>query len=136
MKIIGHPWVESEQFVIISIIEEIVATPTASVLLIESLSNSIEVVQYCQKEALPVAVRVSTLKEALFAHHLDVKYIIVPESIAQEVQSVAQNYLFDAQILIQIDEESHIEECAKMGIDGVIFPTAITKVEPRSPHAK
>lgn len=136
MKIIGHPWVESEQFVVISALEKIVKTPTGSIVLVESLSDSIEIVQYCQNEAIPTAVRVTTLTEALFAHLLDAKYLIVPESIAQEIQSVAQNYLFDTQLLVQIDNESQIEQCAKMGIDGVIFSSAITKAVPRSSHAK
>ena len=48
--------------------------------------------------------------------------------MAKEIQSIAQHYLFDAQIVVIIKNEDEIEQYAQMGIDGVVFPSAITKV--------
>ena len=43
-------------------------------------------------------------------------------------QSIAQQYLFDTQIIIEISNEDEMEIYAKMGIDGVLFSSAIERV--------
>ncbi|MEA3491548.1 MAG: hypothetical protein U9R27_06575 [Campylobacterota bacterium] len=125
MKIIGHPWVESELFVVVDSVEKIRESPAGSILLFDDMRESIELLHYCRREGLPFAVRVIDLKMALFAHALNARYIIAMSSIAVEVQALAQNYLFDTQIVVEIADESQIEIYAKQGIDGVIFSSAI-----------
>jgi len=41
--------------------------------------------------------------------------------LAKELMPIAQNYLFDTQILAKIEEDSEIEALAKDGVDGVIL---------------
>ena len=41
--------------------------------------------------------------------------------MAKELQNLAENYLFDAKVLLCIKEEEEMLEIAKLGIDGVIF---------------
>ncbi len=125
MKIIGHPWVESEVFVTVDSVEMIRESPASSILLFDDIQESVELSHYCQREGLPFAVRVIDLKMALFAHALNARYIVAMNSIALEVQALAQNYLFDTQILVEIVDESEIETYAKQGIDGVLFSSAI-----------
>jgi len=45
--------------------------------------------------------------------------------LASKLQKIAENYLFDAKILVPISNESEMEIVAEAGIDGVIFQDAI-----------
>jgi len=128
MLIIGDPWIEYSSLYSIKSIDDIRKTPPNSIVLIDDISDSIDILKYTQKEGISTALRVVDIKSAIYAHLLSVKYIIPPPSIAQELQSIAQNYLFDSQIIVEISDSSQIESYAKMGIDGVILPSAI-KIE-------
>jgi len=128
VKIIGHHWVESEQIVEIDSIDHIKRTPVGSILLFDNIDNSIDLLKYCHKESLPSAVRVDSIKNSLFANSLDVRYIIASKDIVEDIQSIAQQYLFDTQIIVEISSEDEIEIYAKMGIDGVLFSSAIERV--------
>ena len=125
MKIIGHPWIESERFVSVDSMEKITKSPAGSILLFDDLAGSIELLHYCKRERLPFALRAGEVKTALFAHALNARYIIAEREMAQEIQELAQHYLFDTQILVEISDESEIETYAKVNVDGVIFPAAI-----------
>ena len=125
MKIIGHPWVESESFVEVDAIEKITSTPASSVLLISDIDRSIDLLHNCESQGLPFALRVGDIKTALFAHALHARYMIVEKEIAEVIQGLAQNYLFDTQVIVEIQNEQEIEEYAQMGLDGVIFSVAI-----------
>jgi hypothetical protein len=127
MKIIGHPWIESERFIVVSSVNEIKKSPAASILLFRGIEHSIELLYYCRDEGLPFAVETEELKSMLFAHALGARYILTRDKEAEAFQAVAQHYLFDTEILVSIDEESEIEPYAKMGIDGVIFASFIQR---------
>ena len=66
-----------------------------------------------------------TLDDALFANALGAKFMICEEDVALTIQPVAQEYLFDARVLVHIENEKEIAKIAKSGIDGVIFTEAI-----------
>ena len=119
MKIFGHPWIESEACYVIENQEDIEKTPPNATLKIESFD--IELIKYCQKNSLSYMVNALDIKGAIFANILGAKYINVSKVLAQELMPIAQNYLFDAQILAIITEESEIEEMAKNNVDGVWF---------------
>ncbi len=121
MKIIGHPWIESPKFITIKSKDEIADSSANSILLFEDISESIETIKYVQKEGLAFGVKILNIKDALFAYNLDANYLLVDPSKVEEVQAIAQHYLFDTQIIIIIKSEDEIEKYAKMGIDGVIF---------------
>ena len=125
MKIVGHPWIESEHFVTVDSTEKIIKSPAGSILLVDDLGVSMELLHYCQKQGLPFAIRAGDIKTALFAHALNARYIITEPESAQAIQKLAQHYLFDTQILVEISDENEIETYAKMSLDGVIFPAAI-----------
>jgi len=129
MLIIGDPWIEYSSLYSIKSIDDIRRTPPNSIVLIDDISDSIEILKYTQKEGVSTALRVDDIKSAIYAHLLSVKYIISPASIAQELQSIAQNYLFDSQIIVEISDSSEIESYAKIGIDGVILSSAIKTKE-------
>jgi len=119
MKVFGHPWVESEPFYRIESREEIPKTPSNSTLQLERFS--IELMRYCHKNSLSYVVKVESITEAIFANILGAKYIKASKSLAKELMPIAQNYLFDSQILGIISEDSEIEELAKSNVDGAWF---------------
>ncbi len=121
MKIFGHPWLPREDFYPISSIKEIVKTPPNSTVELKPLSFSIKLAQYCNKNHIAYALEVDTIKDALFANQMNCRYIITNKSLAKELMPIAQNYLFDTQVLAIISDEDEIEDLAKYGIDGVIF---------------
>ncbi|SFV68979.1 hypothetical protein MNB_SV-14-2 [hydrothermal vent metagenome] len=119
MKIFGHPLIETEQFYLVKEIEEIAKTPSNIVLKIEKFD--IELMRYCKKNSLSYMVNVNDIKEAIFANLLGAKYIKASKSLAKELMPIAQNYLFDSQILGLISKDSEIEELAKANVDGAWF---------------
>ena len=121
MKIFGHSWIAYETFYSVETIDEIKRTPPNALLHIESLSEQIELVQYAKKNALPYALKISEIKEAIFANNLNAKFLFCSKELAKELMPIAQNYLFDTQVIAYISDESEIEEMAKAGVDGVKF---------------
>ena len=119
MKIFGHPWIESEPFFLIKTIDEIKETPPNTLLKIEAFN--IELLNYCHKNALPYMVGVSNIKEAIFANLLHAKYMVASKSLAKELMPIAQNYLFDTQVLAIIGHDDEIEEMARVNLDGVLL---------------
>ncbi len=127
MKIIGHQWIESPKFITIYTKEDIATTQASSILLFDELSSMIDEIRYCAKEGLSFALRVDNLNDALLAYNLNAKYLIVVPKLAKELQQIAQHYLFDTQILVEISSAKKIEKYAQMGIDGVIFSSSIVQ---------
>jgi len=125
MIIIGHPWIESNRFCKVFSEEDIKKSKAGDVVLLEPLGDSHAYAQYCQANQIPYAVVVNTLSEALFANALGASYIICEEDDALMIQPIAQEYLFDARILVLIRDEKEINKIARGGIDGVIFAEAI-----------
>ena len=119
MKIFGHPWVEHEPLYKIENQTEIKATPPNSLLKIEEFD--IELLKYCQTNALPYMVTIQSIKEAIFANIYQAKYVRCSKSLAKEIMPIAQNYLFDTQVIAIIDNDKEIEEMAKSSVDGVWF---------------
>jgi len=119
MKIIGHPWIKSEEFYRVIDIEDIKKTPPNSTVLLSSLN--INLASFCQKNIIPYAVEIESIKDAIFLNLLEAKYIICSKKLAEKIMPIAQNYLFDTQVLAKISEDSEIEDMAKVGVDGVIY---------------
>ena len=127
MKTIGHPWIKSEVFTMVKSMEDIKKSKASSVLVFYGLDDNIELIRYCSEQDLPFALKTSDLKSVLIGQELGCKYILSDKSEAEEFQAVAQHYLFDMQILAVINDEDEIAECARIGVDGVIFSSHIDK---------
>jgi len=125
MLIFGHPWIKATLFRKVFSLEDIKQTPADEIVLLEPLSDSITLAQYCQAQRIAYALIVNSVTEALFANALGSQYIICQEEDAINIQPLAQEYLFDTKVLMLIGSEKEIEKMAKLSIDGVIFPEAI-----------
>ena len=121
MKIFGHDWMKSETFYSVETIEEIKRTPANALLHINSLAEYIELITYCQKNSLAYALKITEIKEAIFANNLGAKYLLCSKDLAKELMPIAQNYLFDTEVIAYISDESEMAEMAKFGVDGIKF---------------
>ena len=125
MIIIGHPWVKSNHFYKVFSLEDIKKSNPDDIILLEPLVDSYSYAQHCKENNISFAVVVNTLDDALFANALGAKFIICEEDDALMIQPIAQEYLFDARILVLIHSEKEISKIARGHIDGVVFPEAI-----------
>jgi len=125
MIIIGHPWVESSRFRKVFSEEDIKKSSTGDIVLLEPLVDSVELAKYCQSNEIPYALSVNSLNEAIFANALGASFMICKEEDALLIQPIAEQYLFDAKVLVLIHEEKEIVKIARSGIDGVLFVEAV-----------
>jgi len=125
MIIIGHSWVKSPKFCKIFSQEDIKKSKPEDIILLEPLVDSQKLAAYCQENNIPFAVTVNSLQEAIFANALGAVYMVCEEDDALIIQPIAQEYLFDARLLVLVHDEKEISKIARSGIDGVIFPEAI-----------
>jgi hypothetical protein len=128
MLIFGHRFIPSENFYHISDIDAILKTPPHSTLFLQWNENNLDIITYMRDNNLSFGLEVTTITELLYASSLGAKYIFVPQELAKTAQSIAENYLFDAKIVLFIEDESLLEEMALLGIDGVVFSNAIVKI--------
>ncbi|MDA7847918.1 hypothetical protein N8972_00315 [Sulfurospirillum sp.] len=123
MIIIGHSFIPFKPLVKVTKIEDIKKTEPNCTILID-FSNK-ELLQYSRVQDITLALHVKSLKDACIANALGAKFILVDEKLAPQVQNIATEYLFDAKILIQIEDEDDIEQAAKYLIDGVVLKKGI-----------
>ncbi|HHD81474.1 MAG TPA: hypothetical protein ENK99_07815 [Campylobacterales bacterium] len=123
MQIFNHSWINSPKFYKIESIKDIENTPPNSIVSLSPLPYSIDIAKYCQKNLVPFIIEVNSIKDSIFANILGAKYIISSPNLAKEIMPIAQNYLFDTQVLATISKEDEIEDMARVGVDGVMLIT-------------
>ena len=128
MIFFGHRFIESELFYHISSIDAIENTPPSSTVYIEYSEDNLEIIKHTISNEVKTALHVENITQVVYASALGASYIVVSKDLATSAQNIAQNYLFDAKILVSIDDESDIEELALAGVDGVICSNAIIKI--------
>ncbi len=128
MIILGHRFIASESLYHIPNIEAIENTPPSSTLFLPFSEDIMDIINHVVKNQIPLALHVNTITEIVYASSLGASYIIVDKELSKTAQNIANNYLFDAKILVSIEEDSEIEELAVLGVDGVIYSNAIIKI--------
>ena len=118
MIIIGNKHIPHSVFINILCIDDISNTQSNSVVI---FLYDIEIIKYCQKNNIQNAVIVNNITESIFCNNLDVDFIIVKNDISKQVQSIAQNYMFDSKILQIIKDDKDIQNIAINEIDGCIY---------------
>lgn len=128
MLLFGHAHIPHEKLYHIASIDAISHTPSNATILMDFDENVYELIEHARANAICFALNIHSLREAILAENLDVKYILCSPKQAQSIQKAADTYMFDAKILVHSEDENLIEELASGGIDGIIFSEAIIKV--------
>ncbi|MCW8837093.1 MAG: hypothetical protein OQJ77_05085 [Thiovulaceae bacterium] len=133
MIIIGHRFIPSflsqhGNFYHIPNIDAIKNTPPNSCIFIEFSEDNLDIIEHLQKNSISFCLKVEDVTQIIYAANLGASFILVDKDLAKTAQDLANNYLFDAKILVSIDDEENIEELALQGIDGVLFSNAIIKI--------
>ena len=118
MQIFGHDFIENTKFYFIKKTQDIQNTPPNSIILTVFNKENIE---YCKNQDIIFGVKVNTIKELILASASNASYLLVNKEFAKEAQKIANEYMFDAKILLISADENDIEFCATNGIDGIIF---------------
>ncbi|MBN2721437.1 MAG: hypothetical protein JXQ77_01305 [Campylobacterales bacterium] len=125
MLVFGHTLIPYKSWQRVDSINDILNTPTGSIILLSDLQYSSDIALHCTKNDIPYAVKVISIKDAVIAANLGAAYALCNIENAQEIQKIANEYLWTMRIITPIDDENEIESIALMGIDGVIFKNSI-----------
>ncbi len=128
MLIFGHRFLDTQSFFHVQSIEAIENTPPSSTIFVEFLESNLDIIKHLKNNQINFTLGVKNIEELIYASALEASFILVPKEILLSAQNIANNYLFDAKILVMIEDESEIETMATSGIDGVIFSNAIVKI--------
>jgi len=128
MLIFGHRFIPSKSFYHVLDIESITNTPPSSILHIEFNEENLDIITHANLNQIPTSIYVKNIIQIIYAASLEASFIIVDKELAKNANKLANEYLFDAKILVLIESEEEIEELALLGVDGVIFSNAIIKI--------
>ncbi|WP_281951423.1 hypothetical protein [Nitrosophilus kaiyonis] len=117
MLILNHPKIEAPKLYKISSIDDIKSTPSNSIVWFDF---DFDILNFCKSNEIKSAVNISNIKEAVYANSLDAYFLICKFPLAKDVQTIAQNYLFDSKVIALIDERL-IENAIEAEIDGVFL---------------
>ncbi len=121
MLIFGHPLVESERFVIVKSENDVKRSSPKDIVVFSFKEENFYLANYCRQNDIAFGVFVNDLKELLISNLWGGKFALVEVDFAKEAQKIAEEYLFDMKIILQIENEDEMVKAAKEGIDGVIF---------------
>ena len=128
MLFFGHRFISNEVFYHISSIDDITHTPPSSTLYLAFSEKNLDIISHATLNNVKIALLVEDITQLMYASSLGASYIIVDKTLAKTAQNIAQEYLFDAKILVHIFHDEEIEELALLGVDGVIYANAIIKI--------
>ncbi len=128
MLIFGHRFINSERLYHIDDVEAVLRTPSNSLVYLSFSEQNLDVIEHLNSNSVRFALEVENIRDVIYAENLGASFILLKETLAKSAQKVAETYLFDAKILVHIEEESQIEMMAYEGIDGVVFANAIVKI--------
>lgn len=131
MILIGHPYIPFSAFERIALKEDIASTSPQSTLLLDFHPEHVELCHYLVENKISFALVVKETKEVILSAALGADFIVCDKPLVTRAQAFADDYLFDAKILLQSENESDIDYAAEHGIDGILFPKGV-KDEDRS----
>ncbi len=118
MQIFGYDFIKNTKFFFIKSIDEIKKTMPNSIVFFDFNK---EIITYCKNQNLIFGVKVDSIKELVLASASNASYLLVSKTFSKEAQNIANEYMYDAKILLISNDENDIEFCAKNGTDGIIF---------------
>ncbi len=128
MLIFGHRFIPSQSFYHIFDIDSIANTPSNSIVHVEFREENLDIISHANLNHITTSMCALSIRDVIYASALKASFIVVRKDLASDARKIANEYLFDAKILVLIEEENEIEELAIIGVDGVIFSNAIIKI--------
>lgn len=126
MLLFGHPLIEVEPWCKVKSIDEIKKTISNSTIVLDDIEKYANIAKHCNENSVNFACSVNSIKQAVLANALNASYILCSDkTLASEVQKVANEYLWGSKIIFIIEDESDIEQIAKLGIDGTVVGSYI-----------
>ena len=122
MQLIGHPLVPTQPLYEIKKVCTIKETPSNAVLL---FAYDEDLIIHCQQNKLSFALHVTSIQEAIVGNGAGASILIASYEKAQELQALADHYLFDAKIAVCLPDDQAIEDATKLGVDMAILPQGI-----------
>ncbi len=126
MIIIGHDYIDFKPFEKIEKQEDIAKTSPNATVVFDFHHDRVSLCHYATQNSVEFALSVKGEKEVIFAAALGASYILCEKELAIKAQKFADDYLFDAKILLQSNQEEDIEYVAKNSIDGILFEKGIS----------
>ena len=121
MLIFGSEYIESSKFVKVVNEQDIEQTTPKDILLLSDFTPPYNLAKYCQKNELAFAIEAKNILDAIYANSFDASFVIADFKLAKELQTIANEYLWDMKVLAKVTKESDLEIVAKAFIDGAIF---------------
>jgi hypothetical protein len=128
MLLFGHRFIASDSFYHVLDIDSINNTPPSSIIHIEFCEENLDIIEHTRINQISSSIRCKTITEIIYASSLGASFIVIHPDLCKNAIKIANDYLFDAKIVVLIEEEEEIEDLALMGVDGVIFSSAIVKI--------
>lgn len=128
MLFFGHRFIPSDSLYHVLDIDSISNTPPSSIIHVKFDEKNLDIIEHLKLNNISFSLNIKNITEIMYASSLGASFIIVHKELANHAHKLATDYLFDAKILVKIEEESCIEELALLGVDGVIFSSAIIKI--------
>ncbi len=125
MIIIGHHFIKVTPFYFIKNTEDIKKTPSNSTVVFEFSEQNLELCHFCKENSVAFALIADSMKDVLFANSLEASFIICDKIHVNKAQKIADEYIFDAKVLLYSSNMDDLEWAADLGIDGIIFEKGI-----------
>ncbi len=128
MIIIGSKFVAFEAFYKIKDFEDVKDTPSNATVIFDFSTDKHTLCDELRKNGVLFATIVSKEEDILYANALGSSYIVCDKELSVIAQKWADEYLFDAKILLfsgSVDDRDDLLFCATNSIDGILFSEGV-----------
>jgi len=125
MIIIGHEEVEFNPFYFIKAQDDIEITPANATVIFEYTKDRVELCRYCVKNSISFALICDEPKDILLGSANGASFIVCDKVNITSAQKYADEYMFDAKILLYTTKVDELLWCAENGIDGILLEEGI-----------
>ena len=125
MILLGHPFIVYEPLWRVEKKEDILETPSHACVVFDYHDSHVALCHYTLENEISFALFVKDEREVVLAAALGADFIICDKGLIEMAQKFADDYLFDAKILLYSNDEKDIVYAAKRSIDGILFEKGI-----------
>jgi hypothetical protein len=126
--IFEESYIDMPRFIKIETSSDIEKTSPKDIVLLSKFQKPYDLAKYCQANELTYAVEACTILDAIYASNLGASYVVANFELAQSIQKIADEYMWDMKVLAVVNSEDELVDVAKAFIDGAIFIKRISNV--------